>query len=89
MDREDKRKDALKDFYEYRFDDKRISFYKDNVVKVQIGRDKSSYKDRWSFAAKDFAQAVFYYNSLNIGKGYKKRLWCDNLNKPLLARQFS
>lgn len=76
-------------FYEYTLDGKKIAFHKDAQVVVQVGRGKSAYKTKYSFEAKEFALAMFYYNGTNIGRGYKKRLVCFNLNKPLLARAFS
>jgi len=76
----------MKEFYEYELNGKKIIFYKDNVIKIQTGKGKSKYKNRYSFEAKDFGQAVMYYNMLNIHSGYKKRLICEDLNKPLLAR---
>lgn len=66
---------------------------------VQIGKGaKGSYKTRYSFntgggnaegALLCLKEALFYYKSLNVGNGYKKRLVCREFNKPLLARQFS
>lgn len=43
---------------------------------VQVGKGKSAYKTRYSFTG-DLRQAAFYYHSLNIGNGYKKRLLLD------------
>jgi len=78
-----------KAFYEYDLDGKKIKFHHSNIIKVELGKGKSSYKTKWSFEAKQFSNAVFYFNCLNIGNGYKKRLVCNELNKPLLARAFS
>lgn len=39
---------------------------------IQVGKDKGSYKTRWSID--DEGQAWLYYSSINIGNGYKKRL---------------
>jgi hypothetical protein len=79
----------MKTFYKYELDGKKIAFHKDDIIFVQVGKGKGSYKNRYSFSAQDFGKAVFYYNGINIGKGYKKRLICHELNKPILARQFS
>jgi len=79
----------MKTFYEYELNNKKIVFHKDNEILVQTGKGKQSYKDTWTFKAENFAKAVFQFNCINIGNGYKKRIICHSLNKPLLARQFS
>lgn len=43
---------------------------------VQVGKGKSSYKTRYSFTG-DIRQAAYYYECINIGNGYKKRLVMD------------
>jgi hypothetical protein len=56
---------------------------------VQIGRNrKASYQTRYTFRG-NLHQAVFYYNCINIGNGYKKRLLMPSSKKPIIARQFS
>jgi hypothetical protein len=55
---------------------------------VEVGRYSGSYKTRYSFTG-NLAQAVLYFNSINIGRGYKKRLRAPSFNKPVLARAFS
>ncbi len=68
---------------------KKIAYHSETTFYVQIGKGKKgSYKTSWSFTG-NLARAVMYYNGLNIGNGYKKRLVCWDMNKPLLARQFS
>lgn len=80
----------MKTFYEYDLDGKKISFHKDNKILLQIGKGtKGSYETRNIFSPEKFSSAVFNYNCINIGNGYKKRLICFELNKPLLARQRS
>ena len=69
-------------------DGKRIAYTSKTMFLVQVGRYRGSYKPRYSFEG-DLAQAVSYFNGINIGNGYKKRLIAPSLNKPLLARQFS
>ncbi len=69
-------------------DGKRIAYSSETSFYVQIGKgEKGSYKTKYSFKG-NLAQAVLYYNAINIGNGYKKRLFCPNFNKPVLARQF-
>lgn len=42
--------------------------------RVQVGKDKSAYKDRYTFVAQESNRAIFYFNSLNTHSGHKKRL---------------
>ena len=69
-------------------DDKRICYTNDTEFLVQVGKGRGSYSTRFRFTG-NFAQAVFYYRCLNIGNGYKKRLFVPSFNKPTLAKQFS
>ena len=78
---------TMKTFYEYTLNNNRICFHCDSLIEVQIGKNKSAYRTRYSFRPENFGQAVMYFNGINIGNGYKKRLLCKTLNKPVLARQ--
>ncbi len=70
-------------------DGKQIAYHSDTQFQVQIGRySKGSYKTRYTFTG-DLAKAVFHYNCINIGNGYKKRLVAWSLNKPILAKSAS
>lgn len=70
-------------------DGKRIAYTAETVFQVQVGRgSKGGYKTSYTFKG-DLAKAVFYYNCINIGNGYKKRLVMPSSNKPVLARQAS
>ena len=73
-------------FSTFTLDGKKIIFHCDALVEVQIGKGKSSYKTKYTFEPHNFPSAVFHYNGINIGNGYKKRLVCWSLNKPILAR---
>lgn len=75
-----------KTFYEYNFNGGRIAFHKDAVICVQVGKDKGKYETKYTFEAQDFGRAVLYYNGINIGRGFKKRLFCETLNKPTLHK---
>lgn len=56
------------------FNDKSIAYSNLTDFLVQIGKgSKGSYKTKYTFTG-NLAQAVFYYNAINIGNGYKKRL---------------
>ncbi|NDB82192.1 MAG: hypothetical protein EB127_05540 [Alphaproteobacteria bacterium] len=57
-----------------------------NSYLVQVGKNKSKYHTRYTFT--DFKKAVFYYQCINVGYGYKKRL-VDQTNQKTLARCFS
>jgi hypothetical protein len=52
---------------------------------VEVGKGKSAYETRYRLDTE--RQAIFYYNGVNIGNGYKKRL--VNPNGEIVARQFS
>lgn len=62
-----------------------VVYRRDTVFKVQIGRGKSAYKDRFTSIGNPF-QAVQLYRGINIGRGYKKRFLIDG--KPFV-REFS
>jgi len=69
-------------------DGRRIAYTNESLFEVQIGKGKSAYKTKYSFKG-DLTLAVRYYVCVNVGRVYKKRLVCQTLNKPVLARQFS
>lgn len=66
----------------------RIAYHDDTEFLVQIGKDKSSYKTKYRFVG-NLVSAVLYFNGLNIGNGYKKRLIMPSAKKPILVRVFS
>lgn len=59
---------------------KKIGYSNVTEFLVQVGRYKSSYKTRYTITG-NLGQAVLYYNGINIGNGYKKRLLMLGLNK--------
>jgi hypothetical protein len=70
-------------------DGKRIAFTDRTEFLVQVGRyTKGSYATRYAFTG-NLARAVSYFNAINIGRGYKKRLIMVGANKPVLARAAS
>jgi len=69
-------------------DGKDIAYGDTTEFLVQVGKGRGSYRTRYSFTG-NLAQAVFYYRCINIGNGYKKRLYSPNMNKPTLAKEFS
>jgi hypothetical protein len=64
---------------------KKIAYSSETMFFVQVGKNRSSYKNRYSFKG-NLAQAVTYFNCINIGNGFKKRLVMEN---KVLARAFS
>jgi hypothetical protein len=69
-------------------DGKRIAYDEETEFLVQVGKGRGSYSTRYRFTG-DLAQAVFYYRGINVGNGFKKRLFVPTFNKPTLAKQFS
>ncbi len=70
-------------------DGKRICYTDETEFLVESGwGEKGAYRTRYAFTG-NLAQAVFYYNCINIGNGGKKRLRAPSFNKPVLARAFS
>lgn len=69
-------------------DDKRICYTDATEFLVQVGRHKGAYQTRYRIVG-DLRQAEFYYCAINIGNGYKKRLFVPSFNKPTLARYIS
>lgn len=73
----------------YELNGKRIAYCSKSVFKVQVGRyAKGKYKTRWSFKG-NIHKAVLWYQGINIGNGYKKRLFCDTFNKPVILKAIS
>jgi hypothetical protein len=67
-----------------------VAYSSETTWLVQTGRGKGSYSTRYTFKGEaGLHHAWFYYKSINIGNGYKKRLLSPEMNKPTLARSFS
>jgi hypothetical protein len=57
---------------------KPVAYHSATEFRIQIGKGyKGSYKNRMTIVG-NLGQAVMWYNSLNIGNGYKKRLLMGN-----------
>ena len=70
-------------------DGKRIAYHSETVFLVQVGRySKGAYKTRYSIVG-NIGQAVMMYNGINIGRGYKKRIYVPTFNRPVLAKEAS
>ena len=78
---------------EYELDGKKIALHRDAEVMVQIGKDNKHRRGKYNqtvwFKGSTFGQAVMHYNMINIGNGYKKRLYVSALTRPTVAREFS
>lgn len=67
-------------------DGKEVVYNTTTEFLVQVGKGaKGSYKTKYRFEG-NLLQAVMWYNGINIGNGYKKRLIAPSLNKPILAK---
>ncbi len=70
-------------------DGHRVAYSSETIFRVQIGKGaKGSYRDRYTIKG-NLSQAVILFNGINIGNGYKKRLYSDGMRHPVLARQTS
>ena len=69
----------IKLFNEY-LDGKQIAYCNATQFYIQIGKgNKGSYKTKYKLVG-SLAQAVYWYNGVNVGNGYKKRLvMCDKV----------
>ena len=75
--------------HEATLDGKRIAYGDWTVFHVQVGKGSTgSYKDKYTVTG-DLYRAVLLYNCINIGNGYKKRLFVPAFKKPVLAREAS
>lgn len=67
-------------------DGRKIAYTNQTEFLVQIGKGKGGYSTRWRFVG-NLAQAVLWFNGLNVHSGYKKRLLMPSCEKrPVLAR---
>lgn len=56
---------------------KKIGFSSETEFLVQVSRNrnsKSGYETKYSFTGAEFSKAAFYYQGINIGNGYRKRI---------------
>jgi hypothetical protein len=68
-------------------DGKRVAYHDMTEFFVQVGKgSKGSYKTRYKIVG-NLSQAVLLYTGINIGNGYKKRLYVPSFNKATLARE--
>lgn len=66
-----------------------LGFTTKNIGKwaVEVGKGSGSYKTRYTFPSDQPVQAQFYYRSINVHSGFKKRL--VNPNGVITLRELS
>lgn len=70
-------------------DGKAIGYSDETEFLIQVGKGKSAYKTRHTIKG-NFGQAFITYQGINIGYGYKKRLYMPSCSKrPVIARSKS
>lgn len=69
-------------------DGKKVAYSSDTEFLVQVGKNRGAYRTRYRFTG-NIHQAVAYYKAINVGLGYKKRLYVPSFNKPTLAKQIT
>ena len=71
-------------------DGRRVAFSNETEFLVQVGRGKKgAYQTRYTERG-DLRKALFWYMGINIGNGYKKRLYMPSCSKrPVLFRATS
>lgn len=78
------------EFFNATLDGKSIAYGSCTEFLVQVGKgEKGAYKTRYAITG-NLAQAVLYFNGINTGNGYKKRLLMPSCSSnPVLVRAFS
>lgn len=66
-------------------DGKRMAYTNMTEFLVQVGKNRSAYRTRYRFIG-DIHEAARYYRSLNVGHGYKKRLYAPSMKTPTIAK---
>lgn len=75
--------------FQHSVNGKTVAYCAETVFLVQLGKGKKgAYKTEFSFKG-DLVKAFFYYNYINIGKGYKKRLLMPSSPKKVLVKETS
>jgi len=67
-------------------DGKRMAYTNQTEFLVQVGKNRSAYRTRYRFVG-NIHQAAKYYRAINVGHGYKKRLYAPSMNVPTIAKQ--
>ena len=68
---------------------RRIAYCTETEFRVEVGKGrKGGYKTHYVFRG-NLGKAVLYYDAINIGRSYKKRLVMPSSPQPVLHRQAS
>lgn len=67
-------------------DGKRMVYTSMTEFLVQVGKNRSAYRTRYRFVG-DIYEAAKYYRAINVGLGYKKRLYAPSMKTPTIAKQ--
>ena len=66
-------------------DGKRMAYTSMTEFLVQVGKNRSAYRTRYRFVG-DIHEAARYYRAVNVGHGYKKRLYAPSMKVPTIAK---
>jgi hypothetical protein len=66
-------------------DGKRMVYTSMTEFLVQVGKNRSAYRTRYRFVG-NIHQAAMYYRAINVGLGYKKRLYAPSMKVPTIAK---
>ena len=66
-------------------DGKRLAYTNRTEFLVQVGKNRSAYRTRYRFVG-DIHEAAKYYRAINVGLGYKKRLYAPSMKVPTIAK---
>jgi hypothetical protein len=66
-------------------DGKRLAYTNETEFLVQVGKNRSAYRTRYRFVG-DIHQAAAHYRAVNVGHGYKKRLYAPSMKRSTLAK---
>ncbi len=64
---------------------KQIAYTNQTEFLVQVGKNRSAYRNKYRFVG-DIHQAAAHYRAINVGLGYKKRLYAPSMKVPTLAK---
>jgi len=67
-------------------DGKRMAYTSMTEFLVQVGKNRSAYRTRYRFVG-DIHKAAAHYRAVNVGHGYKKRLYAPSMKVPTIAKQ--
>lgn len=73
----------------FTLEESKVAYTERTEFLIQVGKGKGSYKTRYKIIG-NLSQAKMYYNTINVGNGYKKRLLMPACyTRPVMARQLT